>query len=483
MKKITFLFMLLTVSIGYSQTNLEDFEGDAPTTTNDQNIANSVEPNPDTSNAINTSATALQLITTTAGEPWQGTKLLMQNNKIDMTTSDKTMTVDVYSLNPVEFLFKLSNSDTDPGGTDPNVESKTAAAHTGSGWETLTLDFNVAADTTQPGYNPPDDQFSAIVFFPLYSISGNGWNPSAVTTTYVDNISGVAGDAIVVDPCTNGVQDGDETGVDCGGSCPNACPSVPTVAAPTPPNRTPANVISIFSDAYNDISVDTFDTPWCPGTTTEVMIEGNPTKLVTGLGCEGVEFVTGRFDATGFGFFHMDIWTDADTMDKSFNFKFSDWNGTGGEVGAFEYSMTNGSSPVALPNPNPGTWISIDLQLSDFTVINGVTGSDFVQFVITSDLGTVYYDNLYLHNNNLSTDEFAINKFKVFPNPTADNWTISGNNPINSVTVYDILGKQVSALTSNANEVEISTRNLNSGIYFARIESVNGTETVKLIKE
>ena len=28
--------------------------------------------------------------------------------------------------------------------------------------------------------------------------------------------------------CTDGIQNGDETGVDCGGSCPNSCPTVPT---------------------------------------------------------------------------------------------------------------------------------------------------------------------------------------------------------------------------------------------------------------
>lgn len=36
-----------------------------------------------------------------------------------------------------------------------------------------------------------------------------------------------------LDPCTDGVQGGDETGVDCGGSCPTAC-AAPPAAAPAP---------------------------------------------------------------------------------------------------------------------------------------------------------------------------------------------------------------------------------------------------------
>jgi len=490
MKKITILFSLLVATAGFSQVVLEDFEGATPATELADGFGSAtVVADPD-----NAAENALQLITDDAGNPWQGAKLIMQNNKIDMTTPDKTMTVDVYSLTPRDFLFKLSNGDV--GGIDPPQESKTAASHGGSGWETLMLDFNIAADTGQPGYNPPNDQFSSIIFFPLFDIGTDAWcagcgqNDALATTTYVDNITGIAGGSAGGPTCTDGIQNGDETGVDCGGSCPNACPTAPTVAAPTPVNRAPQNVISIFSDAYTDIGVDTFDAGFCGGTTTEVLIDGNPTKLITGLGCEGIEFITNRFDATGFDFFHMDIWTDTPTLDRSFNFKFSNWGGLSGETNALEYSMTNASTPVNLPNPNPGTWISIDLQLSDFNGIitppNGTTATDvtdFVQFVISSDLGTVYYDNLYLHNNNLSTEEFSTTNFKVFPNPTANVWKVESNTIISSIAVYDILGKQVSTLTPNESNVEINATTLKAGIYFAKIEGETGTKTIKLIRE
>jgi hypothetical protein len=176
----------------------------------------------------------------------------------------------------------------------------------------------------------------------------------------------------------------------------------------------------------------------------------------------------------------MDIWTDSNLQDKSFNIKFSDWQGGGGEVGALEYSATNAN---ILQPGSEGTWISIDLPISAFTVINGVDGSDLVQFVITSDLGTVYYDNLYLHNNNLSSEEFTSTDFRVYPNPTRNNWNIVSKSLISSVAIFDVLGKQVAALTPNTTDVEISTANIKSGIYFAKIEGVNGSKTVKLIKE
>lgn len=259
--------------------------------------------------------------------------------------------------------------------------------------------------------------------------------------------------------------------------------SGPQTAAPTPPNRAPAAVRSIFSDAYANIPVDTFDTPWCGATTENVVIAGNPTKKVINLGCEGVEFVSGRFDATAYTHFHIDIYTDTPTMDKSFNIKFSNWNNTGSEVNAIEKSLNNGSTP-ALPSTNPGTWISFDIPFSSWNGINGSSRNDLVQFIITSDLGTVYYDNLYLHNNTvLGVNEFDTASFNVFPNPSKDSWTVKTNNiTMNSIDVFDMVGKNVLSITPNSSETSIDGSNLKTGLYFARINTNGNVNTVKLIK-
>lgn len=296
-------------------------------------------------------------------------------------------------------------------------------------------------------------------------------------TASITQASGIPGDATVLVTAANGTTTETYTV-----SIVAVGPGTP---APTPPNRPAADVKSIFSDAYTDaqsiVSVDTFDTPWCPGTTSDVTVDGNATKKVTGLGCEGVEFITGRFDATTFTHFHMDIYTDTDTQDKSFNVKFSNWNGGGGEANALEYSVNNGNF---LTNPNPGTWISLDIPLDDFTAITNADRNDFVQFVITSDLGTVYYDNLYLHKNTvLGTDEFEATEFNVYPNPTNNVWNVKSSQTIESVLVYDLLGKQVISLEGNSNEAQIDASVLPAGLYFAKITTELGTNSIKLIKQ
>ncbi|MDB9960984.1 T9SS type A sorting domain-containing protein [Oceanihabitans sp.] len=478
MKKITFLFLLLTVSFSYAQENLEDFEGSPVFEgANGLGQANVVADPLDAGNTVG------EIISSAAGEAWQNANLIMQDNLMDLST-DITVQVDVYSTSSFTMLARLDD-------TEQNVPSTPATADeiytAGSGWQTLTFTFNEELD----GQATADGQYSQIGFFPNWVGSNagnnpvnNNWNNPTDFTVYVDNITAVRGLSLPIENCMDGILNNEEEQVDCGGPNCAPCPSAPTEAAPTQPFRAGENVRSIFCSDYTNIAIDTYDTPWCGATTTTVDIAGRPTQRVTGLGCEGIEFVSGRFDATEFPFFHMDIWTDSDTMDKSFNFKFSDWQGGTMEVGALEYSMTNASSPVVLPNPNPGTWISIDLQLSDFTVINGVDGSDFVQFIITSNLVNVYYDNLYVHNNNLSVDEFSLDNISVYPNPTLNVWNVKTSaQTINSIQVFDILGKQVLTLNPNTQDAVIDASTLNSGLYFAKVNSDAGTQTLKLVRE
>ncbi|MEO1033162.1 MAG: T9SS type A sorting domain-containing protein [Bacteroidota bacterium] len=482
MKKITFLFFLLTVSLGYSQVVLEDFDGTPPSfTTNNGLGSTAIVADPD-----NASNMVGQLISAASGDPWQQADLLMQNNLMDLT-SDTTVQVDVYSNTAINVLSRIE---------DPILMvapfATADANHTGSGWETLTFDFTELPD----GGTAANNEFSQISFFPNWvgggagnNMDNNNWNnPVDGITLLVDNITAVAGTSLPIETCNDGIMNQDETGIDCGGSTCPACPSAPTTGAPTPPNRDPADVISFFSDAYSDITVDTFDTPWCGNTTTEVMVDGNPTKLTTGAACEGVDWQSSRpVDASSMTHFHMDFYTDeADLVGKVFNLKFSQWSDDdpgndpdNGERSALELAINTGTSPAIVT----GSWVSIDVEI-DVAFFNNLRRDDIVQFVITTNLQNVWYDNLYLHNNTvLSTNEFETAELKVFPNPTNGDWNLLSANTINDVLVYDILGKQVITMSPDSNEATIDGSSLRTGVYFARIEGVNGSQTIKLVKE
>ena len=82
---------------------------------------------------------------------------------------------------------------------------------------------------------------------------------------------------------------------------------VPTVPA--------ENVISLFSNAYTNVPVDTWATGWLYSTAVlnEIQIEGDDVKLYTNLNFNGIEFASQTIDATQMTHFHMDIWTPNST--------------------------------------------------------------------------------------------------------------------------------------------------------------------------
>lgn len=398
-----------------------------------------------------TNGNGLRLTNQSTGNPWQGAEIVLTNKRVKLT-SNKTMQIDVYSTQAFNLLTKV-----EVGG--PN--SATSQSYTTPGaWQTLTFTFTTGMDGTATA----NGEYEKIVFFGNWNATNTGFNtPPGNFTFHVDNIR--AEEAATPPP-----------------------PAEPTVAAPTPPARDAADVRSIFSDAYTPISEigytgedNTFNNSWCPATTTLVQVQGNNTHKVTGLGCEGVTFLAGRFDATAFTHFHIDMWTETPTTDKSFNVKFSNWNGGTGEANAIEYSINNSN---LLTSPNPGTWYSFDIPLANFNPINGANRNDIVQFVITSDLGTIYYDNLYLHKNTvMSVTSNEMVEFNMYPNPVTDVLNISAKTKVNKVSIFNIVGQEVLTTSPNENQARLEVNHLDAGIYIVKA-TIDGVESSsKFIKK
>ena len=100
----------------------------------------------------------------------------------------------------------------------------------------------------------------------------------------------------------------------------------PTMAAPMP-SQDAANVISLFSDAYTDVAVDTFLAGFSAATLEDVMVAGDNVKKYSALDFAGIEFLGGNaIDASGMTHVHIDVWTPDAT---DFSFKFVDFGGDG----------------------------------------------------------------------------------------------------------------------------------------------------------
>ena len=80
----------------------------------------------------------------------------------------------------------------------------------------------------------------------------------------------------------------------------------------------------------------------------------------------------------------------------------------------------------------------------------------------------------------LSTNNFDLKSFQVFPNPTTDSFQISSEQAITGVTLANVAGQVVKTFAPSEN---YNISDLNAGIYFATVTSANGTQTVKIVKK
>jgi hypothetical protein len=165
-------------------------------------------------------------------------------------------------------------------------------------------------------------------------------------------------------------------------------PTEPATAAPTP-SHAAGDVISLFSDAYDDVTVDTYKTDWSVATLEEVSVEGNATLKYTSLDFAGIETTTSTIDATGMTHFHIDVWSSNFT---SFSVKIVDFGADGAFDGGDDTEHQLDFTPAT------GEWVSLDIQLSDFT---GLTTKEHVaQYILVgqpSGATTIYVDNIYFH--------------------------------------------------------------------------------------
>ena len=101
-----------------------------------------------------------------------------------------------------------------------------------------------------------------------------------------------------------------------------------------------------------------------------------------------------------------------------------------------------------------------------------------------------FFDNLLVTATNidlLSTEEIIRTDISMlaYPNPTSDLITISSNanNKIKSIAIIDMSGRTVATSTFNMNSsIEMNIADLPKGMYMMKIDSENGINTQKILK-
>ena len=157
----------------------------------------------------------------------------------------------------------------------------------------------------------------------------------------------------------------------------------PGTAAPNPPARNATDVISLFSDAYTNISGTDWFPNWGQGTVvTDVLAGTNPTKKYDMLDYQGVQ-LSSSINASSMSNLHVDIWTS--NCDA---FEFYLIKTAGGTI----------EEKVTL-RPTFNGWNSYDINLSLYNpaIVSNIDQFKFVDsgFVYRASTTVVYLDNIY----------------------------------------------------------------------------------------
>ncbi|MDP8220294.1 MAG: glycoside hydrolase family 16 protein [Candidatus Stygibacter frigidus] len=252
-------------------------------------------------------------------------------------------------------------------------------------------DLAAAGNTVSVDVDNNTDNISLDVVLDAMGM-GTGTLNFGLTADATDTIAIIAGGTLTVTYTdSNGIIKSDTAEIESGS------PDSPGVAAPSP-SQSEANVISLFSDAYTDVPVDTWSADWDQADVSDLQVDGDDVKLYTNLVYAGIEFTSQTIDSSEMAYFHMDIWTpDPTAASAVFKIKLVDFGANGEWSGGDDVEHELTFDADTTPALQTGSWVSFDIPMTDFT--NLVTTAHLAQLVISGDLSTVYVDNIFFYKN------------------------------------------------------------------------------------
>ena len=164
----------------------------------------------------------------------------------------------------------------------------------------------------------------------------------------------------------------------------------PTVKAPTPPARQPSDVVSIFSDAYTDVSLDELPTSWSASGFEATTVQSDNIWKFTQLDFVGMvtNYASG-IDLSQMEKMHIDYWVPE--------------NVTSELLVKIVNTVDGGEDIESLGSTVTGSWQSIDIDMTGFDGGNLANKEKITQILIDYDqipagvASVVYIDNFYFY--------------------------------------------------------------------------------------
>jgi len=202
------------------------------------------------------------------------------------------------------------------------------------------------------------------------------------------------------------------------------------------------------------------------------------------------------------GYFNMQGVIPAGTT-WNFHVTFNEGGSTETEVLLYDATAANQGPGNVLGSGSyaPDSWfpVSFVFDVDNGTMNMSVFGSQIASGVPiggTGELGGLnlysnegggesnryYVDNARFDNTALGVDDFSADVFSVYPNPVQDVLNIQSKTNVDSVVIYDVLGKVVLSARPDAISPKIDMSGLTSGAYMVNVTIDGASKTVKVIK-
>lgn len=399
-------------------------------TASDVNPTFTVIANPQKT-GINTSDKVVEFVAKTTDNNWA----LAHSQGIGEFTFDATnnsVKIKVYKPTTSDVAIKFE-------GTSSPIELKVANTLTNQ-WEELTFDFS----------NSNGNTYNKIVIIPDFvGPHVTGKDRTQNNTMYLDDI---------VAP--NGVVSTDPAPSD----------------APTAPTESAGDVLSIYSDAYTDVSA-TWNPNWNQSTVvTDEIIASNNVKKYKSFNYSGIE-PSSTISKSSYNSIKLDYWT-ADAA--NIKVKFRDY----GPNGVYDASVDDVEQEITHTVTTTSSWQTIQINLADYTNLTTGNLGQIVLSSATSGGGNslVYFDNIYFSSTTLSSKNILKNNISIYPNPMDSQLNVEGVSEVQSASVFDLTGREVLHATPNKAVFTLDTADLQHGVYLLSLKAGNQELTTKLVK-
>lgn len=160
-------------------------------------------------------------------------------------------------------------------------------------------------------------------------------------------------------------------------------------------------------------------------------------------------------------------------------------NATGGELGlyidTFDFGNSNNIVDYMQWITSGNTRESVAVSAGIWSMGTTISGSITPPYKYN---GTGTENGVTNWGSALSIDEFSLNNFYIYPNPSANYIHLKLPKSIReaNLNIYDMLGKQVYNRTLILDDEAINISNFKSGIYLLKVSTLSKIKTKRLVK-